>query len=207
MKYERTCLWCRASIIGRRPNVKYCTQQHKRNARKSRRRGTAEKKAARRPCPVCQSPIPVSRRVGTLFCSDKCGNTYSHRGDPFYYLVFQPRTCKDCGMGFETLFPTQERCGACQHTAVRNHHTHSRRCKKYGVPFQSFSILKIFHQDNWTCWICNLPAPKELRGSVDPSAPELDHVIPLHMGPGKSPGHVPSNCRCAHRKCNQERNL
>ena len=207
MKYERTCLWCGTSIVGKNPRAKYCTQQHKRNGGKARLQGRPMRKDIQRICPICKTQVPAERASNAFFCSEKCADTSNKRGDPFGQKIFQPKTCIDCGGYFEHIQINAVRCSDCRHKEIRNRHTHSRRCKKYGVPFQSFSISAIFHQDNWTCWVCNLPAPKELRGAMDPLAPELDHVIPLHMGPGISPGHVPSNCRCAHRKCNQARNL
>src|SRR5437899_9968533 len=44
------------------------------------------------------------------------------------------------------------------------------------------------------------PTPQSLRGTVDPAAPELGHIVPLST-PG-SPGHVYSNVRCECRDCN-----
>lgn len=55
-------------------------------------------------------------------------------------------------------------------------------------------------RDRWTCQLCGLLAPKSLKGTQHPLAPEVDHIVPLST-PG-SPGHVWSNVQCAHRKCN-----
>ena len=208
MKYERTCLWCGASIIGRRSNVKYCCRTHLQRAKNARTRGTVFlRDRLEKICPICKGVIPYGTRPNKSFCSKRCQKRADNRGDPFGQNIFQPKTCVDCGVYFEHLQVNAKRCPECRHREIRNHHTHSRRCRKYSVPFESFSLLGVFHRDNWLCGICGLPAPRELRGTTDPRAPELDHIIPLSMGPGIGPGHVPSNCRCAHRKCNYDRNL
>ena len=58
--------------------------------------------------------------------------------------------------------------------------------------------LKVLARDNWTCQLCGEPTPKSLRGTCDPRAPELDHILPIAAGGA----HVPENCQCACRECN-----
>ena len=48
------------------------------------------------------------------------------------------------------------------------------------------------------CQICGIDTPKELRGSANHNAPELDHKIPMSKG---GP-HSPENLQCSCRKCN-----
>lgn len=56
----------------------------------------------------------------------------------------------------------------------------------------------VFDRDGWLCQICHEPTPRALRGSYEPKAPELDHIIPLAAG-GE---HTYRNTQCACRRCN-----
>jgi hypothetical protein len=139
----------------------------------------------------------------------------------FFQKIFQPSRCIDCGEFFETLYPPEhvalgykgqgvKRCPT--HRRMRRQATHGgdrRRCKKFGVPYDSdVNRILVLERDNWTCHVCGLAAPKELRSTYDPMAPEIDHVHALGeiIDGKKSPGHVWSNVRCIHRKCNTDKN-
>ncbi len=76
--------------------------------------------------------------------------------------------------------------------------THQARAKRAGVPYRYFRPISILARDNWTCQLCGEPTPKSLRGTCDPRAPELDHILPIAAGGA----HVPENCQCACRECN-----
>lgn len=65
----------------------------------------------------------------------------------------------------------------------------------------SFDPIRILERDGWCCRLCGVPTPRELRGSYEPNAPELDHVIPLSKG-GR---HHPDNVQCACRACNSSK--
>lgn len=58
--------------------------------------------------------------------------------------------------------------------------------------------IMILERDNWKCYLCGIHTPKDLRGTISDSAPEVDHIIPLSKGGG----HIESNLRCSCRKCN-----
>lgn len=64
--------------------------------------------------------------------------------------------------------------------------------------------LPILNRDNWTCQLCGVATPIELRGTTHPNAPEVDHIIP------KSRGGLlrdPDNLRCVCRACNTKKSL
>ncbi|WP_413247018.1 HNH endonuclease [Sphingomonas sp. 1P06PA] len=56
----------------------------------------------------------------------------------------------------------------------------------------------MFERDGWRCHLCHRSTPKRLRGSYKPSAPELDHIVPL----AKGGSHTRANTACACRQCN-----
>lgn len=128
----------------------------------------------------------------------------------FKYHIFQWFTCRDCKTVFEALEnPTHDAgnrlCPNCRKKAARD--TNLRcRCRKFKVSYtRNLTKTYILERDRWICQICGELAPKELKGTIDPLAPEVDHIIPLSWGPKLSPGHIESNCQCTHRKCNGEK--
>jgi 5-methylcytosine-specific restriction endonuclease McrA len=57
---------------------------------------------------------------------------------------------------------------------------------------------RVFARDGWMCRLCGIDTPKELRGSYEHNAPELDHVVPLSRGGA----HTFNNTQCLCRSCN-----
>ncbi|WP_238346266.1 HNH endonuclease [Luteimonas saliphila] len=62
----------------------------------------------------------------------------------------------------------------------------------------SIDPLLVFERDKWACHLCGRKTPARLRGSCDPRAPEIDHVLPLAAGGT----HTWGNVKCACRECN-----
>ena len=184
-----------------RPNAKYCCQQHKRNDLKTRVRGIAAKKASRR-CARCKGPIAVSQSLSHKYCSRRCAKGTN----PFYALIFQPRICPDCGIDFETLLPWRKFCADCGANRHRNQHSHKRRCRVQGVPYEVINRIAVFKRDNWTCQVCGHATPRELLGLGWDYSPELGHIVSLHWGPNISPGHVVSNVHLECHQCNANKN-
>ena len=58
--------------------------------------------------------------------------------------------------------------------------------------------LKVFARDKWRCTLCGVKTPIELRGTLKPNAPELDHILPVSKGGT----HTYTNTQCACRRCN-----
>src|SRR5690242_1453314 len=52
-----------------------------------------------------------------------------------------------------------------------------------------------------TCWICGQPVDKTLH-YLNPGAPEVDEIVPVSLGGSPIDR---TNCRLAHRLCNQRR--
>lgn len=130
----------------------------------------------------------------------------------FFGKLFQ--VCVDCQKDFiPKILPTssirQVRCFVCgrYYRNATHNGDPERRCEKYDVTYQPFNVVVvILERDKWTCQICGCPTPKEKRGSIEWDAPEIDHIWPLAeiRNGAKSPGHIPENCRCACRRCNNE---
>lgn len=79
--------------------------------------------------------------------------------------------------------------------------THRSRARRFGAPWDyGIKPLQVFAADGWCCQLCGCSTPRQLRGSTDPRAPELDHIVPLSVRGG--PGHVRSNVQTSCRRCN-----
>lgn len=76
-----------------------------------------------------------------------------------------------------------------------------RRALERSPHAERFDPFEIFERDGWRCHLCRCSTPKRLRGSCDPRAPELDHIIPLALD-GR---HTRANTACCCRKCNGEK--
>ena len=122
-------------------------------------------------------------------------------------------TCDECACEFCPVYGSQGTntlCVPCAQLRQRRYKnernkrlgaTHRRRCRHYGAPYRHFDMVRrVLDRDSWTCQICGDPTPRELRGTTDPKAPEVDHIVPLSAH--GTPGHVPENCQCACRECN-----
>lgn len=109
-----------------------------------------------------------------------------------------------CGQGFTPVIGQRQvrHCSAACRKASKNAQqsgsTHSRRARKYGVASEHIRKVDVFQADGWRCYLCGCDTPRELMGSTEPSAPELEHVVPLSKGGT----HTRSNVRCACRRCN-----
>ena len=64
--------------------------------------------------------------------------------------------------------------------------------------FEAVDPIAVFERDKWTCQICRAKTPRARRGTNEPNAPELDHIIPL----AKGGSHTWVNLQCACRRCN-----
>ena len=59
--------------------------------------------------------------------------------------------------------------------------------------------IKVFERDKWRCHLCGAKTPKNLRGTADDRAPELEHIVSLADGGSHTWGNVACSCRL----CNQ----
>jgi 5-methylcytosine-specific restriction endonuclease McrA len=77
----------------------------------------------------------------------------------------------------------------------------AKRRVREGVRAERIDPIKVFQRDGWLCHMCGIHTPSSLRGTYQPNAPELDHVVPLALG-GE---HTWINVKCSCRKCNGEK--
>lgn len=74
----------------------------------------------------------------------------------------------------------------------------ARKMRQKCQTVESVNPFKVFDRDGWICQLCKRKTPKKLRGTIDPRAPELDHIMPVSLG-GE---HSYRNTQCSCRACN-----
>lgn len=129
-----------------------------------------------------------------------------------YYSVKKQlveRRCRQCRRAFTPEYGDKRR-SFCADTCLHRHHkrahkrrygtTYRKKARVLGVAYEPVNKLKVFARDRWRCQLCTVRTPKRLIGTIDPRAPELDHIIP--MNPTTRGSHTYANVQLACRGCN-----
>lgn len=146
----------------------------------------------------------MAKRPQQRFCSRACAVKESNAVAAERRNRIEPRDCAFCSRRYtpEAGNRWKHYCSAdCRRKArniTRGGSTHRRRAKRYGVEHQTVNKRKVFERDGWRCYLCGCATPEAKRGTQQPDAPELDHVVPLSRGGA----HTYENVRCACRRCN-----
>ena len=73
------------------------------------------------------------------------------------------------------------------------------RARKRGVAHEHVDLIAVLIAGNWRCYVCGIETPEALRGTLEPNAPEVDHIVPLARGGG----HIAGNLACICMRCNR----
>lgn len=73
-----------------------------------------------------------------------------------------------------------------------------RKALERSLFIENVDPIKVFNHSHWMCSYCGIDTPKELRGTYNDNAPELDHIIPLSKGGT----HEYNNVQLLCRRCN-----
>jgi 5-methylcytosine-specific restriction endonuclease McrA len=122
----------------------------------------------------------------------KCGYAFVWKGsDNSLPRVYCSRACQKAVQAAKKL-----------HGGRKNNGTAERRARRAGVYRERVSRLAVFERDGWKCQICGCKTPKKLLGDLKhPSAPQLDHRIPLKLGGD----HTYANCQTSCAACNRDK--
>lgn len=192
---QQNCLWCGRLFRrnrGARDAKRYCSRTC---AAACRSAVYALEKAASRPsvdalarATLVRSEVAALRRIAR----------YVERPRTFQH------TCRRCGAAMtirRTAGVHRLVCDACrrEQRALGNAaYRAKRRAVERGAGAETIRPFEVFAAHGWRCAWCALPAPRNLRGTCHPQAPELDHVVPLAKG-GQ---HVRANVQLLCRACN-----
>lgn len=139
----------------------------------------AQKATSRlRECAVCcgyYTPERIGNRI--LVCSEACRQDYAAaRAD----AVRAKRKTNPSTRAAKALYKAR------------------RRMIESNARREKVDPVAVFNRDQWRCYICGVPTPAELKGTNEPRAPELEHVVSLTDGGA----HALYNVACACRSCN-----
>lgn len=204
------CRGCaRAFKPRKRENSNYCSRECAfRNSEHWRRKVEVAPKFSRVFFPVCRACGHqfLSRRKGVRVCSPSCYSAFERdrsrqmnvaKRAPF----LTPRRCPECGVDFTPKYGQKARRFCSVEHGDRHHARLQRRRRDERLirnGLERFNELEVLARDGWRCCLCGIETPRELRGTFDPRAPEIDHIIPVSRG---GP-HTRRNTQCACRRCN-----
>ena len=151
-----------------------------------------------RACRCCGGTFQSAR--GRLLCSSACQLEWKRSYARSAYTPRRhSRDCKACGAHFTPEHGASLFCSErCARRAVRAIRKPRNRALKFGVAYEPISPVRVCERDGWRCQLCGIATPRRLRGTNEPNAPEIDHIVPVSLGGG----HVWSNVQCACRACN-----
>lgn len=151
-------------------------------------------------CIVCGVQLTGQRRK---VCGMDCVRELTRRA---YYKKYrkrqEPRSCRECSVVFTPISGNSKYCtDACRKRHTSRVYKGVRRARLRRANYEIVDPLVVFNRDGWRCQACGQKTPKRLRGSYEPYAPELDHIIPISRG-GE---HTYRNTQCLCRSCNQSK--
>ena len=157
-------------------------------------------------CKTCGKSLS-GLSVQCVYCSPECYRTANihrmrQRGVKLDAKDRSPRPCAHCGTIFELPYRSKNTVYCSKQCRTRAHAgsgcCHRRRARQFGVEYQYIHKHKVFVRDGWKCKICGIDTPKELKGTREPNAPELDHIVPMSKGGA----HMLHNVQLACKRCN-----
>lgn len=160
---------------------------------------------SRSDCAIC-SRVFVKRSRRSMRCSPECDAEQTRRDAVAAAKRNDcrdrsPRPCLECGVEFAPEYGNKRRsfCSAeCYKRSSRRVSKAYRRARIRASHRERVSPIRVFERDGWRCKICGAATPRKRRGTFDPSAPEMDHIVPLADG-GE---HSYRNVQCLCRSCN-----
>lgn len=206
---EVHCHGCGVSVVRRAQSDeagRYCSRTCNTDsmARVATERASLRRIAAAwawRPSPLVVAEIGALRRIARYVERPKIRSVTCRRCErPLVWVVKQggsQRICDTCQSEARKAARRAWRETAKGKSAKRAAKAR-RRAVERGVEADRIDPIKVFDRDKWRCHLCGCKTPQNLRGTYDPRAPEMDHVVALADGGS----HTWGNVACACRECN-----
>lgn len=161
-------------------------------------------KAGPRFCVICGQELS-GRQLKT--CSRDCAKEYAKQQSKAAYESRKgpgyERVCPECGARFIAAHKARIYCSrrcTTRHGSRVGKHVYRARIRG-AQRYEPVDPIAIFVRDRWRCYICGRKTDKALRGTLDPLAPELEHIIPIARGGTNTYDNVACACRaCNHKK-------
>ena len=191
-----TCFWCGSNFQPKRKGRdKYCSREcffSFQNAKSKLMEDlSASHEVHRRKCANCGCRFTTQTQ--SIYCSDVCKHSNNYFSKKF--------CCKECNATVTTAYGDKRSsfcCDVCCGRYQRRMRKHKERARLRSVRVETVDPFKVFDRDGWRCQICRRKTPRNKRGMIHPTAPELDHIVPLSVGGD----HSYRNTQCACRSCN-----
>lgn len=201
------CFWCGSTFQPKRKGRdKYCSRECCFAFKAARSalvdQMSASHKVYRAKCRWCGCKFDAPSSV--IYCSKGCCNSFhaqEARLKAEAEFVPVEFSCRECGETVQTSYgnPRIYFCSeSCSRKSAKRIRRKMERARLRQVQVERVDPIKVFDRDGWRCQICGSKTPKTKRGSIHPTAPELDHIVPLSVG-GE---HSYRNTQCACRECN-----
>lgn len=201
-KRTHSCLHCNKEYVSKRRHLteghKFCSRECY-YAQKADRAKPVYSKVYFNTCVICSCRW-VSKRKAVAVCSDECRK---EQGRINYRAAFeaevalrQDRLCRECNATYRPIHNAMEFCTEeCSHKHTKRNGKAVRRARMRGADTELIDVVSIFNRDRWLCKCCGVKTPWTHRGTIKPTAPELDHIIPLSQGGTHTRANVQLLCR------------
>jgi len=155
-------------------------------------------------CAVCTKPMVLhGMNQASIYCLS-CKKSYGSDGCKKAAKGEHETTCNECGVLFSRMPNTGVHC--CSESCRNKSRARSdrkknaaRRARIRGTRVEPIDPMQVFMRDGWKCKHCGCSSPAKHRGTIKPTAPELDHIVPLSVGGT----HTHNNVQLLCRACNQ----
>lgn len=148
-------------------------------------------------CEGCS--VRFERAYHVRYCSKECNARAIGKAATKHLRT--ERVCPECNKTHTPSYGRSQRI-YCSNECAKKHNKRVGRlkgkAKRRAAVVERVDPIKVFERDGWRCHLCGCKTPRRLRGTFDPSAPELDHIVPIARGGD----HSYINTACACRQCN-----
>lgn len=197
----RHCQTCAAPFMPTRNSKglycgRACQAQGRRKPRQIASRPVVE-------CAICAAAFVKALSIARL-CSAECRKEDARRAAlTAAEKAHRPmaRSCRECSAVFTPAYGDKRKAfcsDTCGRRSVKRIRRSAERARLRRVKVENVNPITVFDRDRWRCMLCGVKTPRTLRGTYEPNAPELDHIVPLAAG-GE---HSYRNTQCACRSCN-----
>jgi hypothetical protein len=204
-----TCRRCAARFKPKRKAPgHYCSRTCQHAARRGRRIGGRPSIGPPTPlrnlvyfrrCRACDHPFVARNRTREL-CSPEC-RARDARSQNAMKKAVVCLECPECGTVFAPEYGDKARKFCSTRCGTKNNARAAKARRDERVVangYEAFDPIEVLARDGWRCRLCKVETPRPLRGTFEPNAPELDHIVPIARGGA----HTRDNTQCACRRCN-----